>query len=161
MKRLACLALLLLALTACIPATPESATITVQVFFLDQDMFAVGTEPYEKAVSRTVTASENRLNVVLDQLFLGPTAEEQAQGLTLVLSGTTGYSGFNLDGDGVAHVYLEGECNSGGSTYTIGNLIFANLMQFSEVKWIKIYDQNGETETPDGLTSSIPFCLEP
>jgi hypothetical protein len=61
----------------------------------------------------------------------------------------------------VAHVYLTGQCNSGGSTYTIGNLIFANLSQFPEIQWIKIYDENGETEVPEGQSSSIPFCLEP
>jgi hypothetical protein len=56
---------------------------------------------------------------------------------------------------------LTGKCNSNGGTYTISNLIFANLAQFPEIRWIKIYDEKGETETPEGQTSSIPFCLEP
>ncbi|MFA5873223.1 MAG: hypothetical protein WC832_04595, partial [Anaerolineales bacterium] len=58
-------------------------------------------------------------------------------------------------------VYLTGTCASQGATYTIANLIYANLKQFPEIQWIKIYDQNNETETPDGQSGSIPFCLEP
>jgi hypothetical protein len=93
-------------------------------------------------------------------LFLGPTVVEKAQGLAVVLSGTTGFSKLTID-NGIARVYLTGTCASEGSTYTIANLIFANLKQFPEIVWIKIYDQNGETETPEGQSSSIPFCLEP
>ena len=98
--------------------------------------------------------------MALTQLFLGPTPAEKAQGLEVVLSGTTGFSKMTIQA-GVAHIYLTGKCNSGGATYTIGNLIFANLAQFPEIRWIKLYDENGETETPNGQTSSIPFCLEP
>jgi hypothetical protein len=97
---------------------------------------------------------------VLEQLFLGPTADEKAQGLDVFLSGATGFTKLTI-GDGIARVYLTGNCNSNGATYTIANLIDANLKQFAEIKWVKIYDQNGETETPAGQSGSIPFCLEP
>lgn len=158
MRRLIFTALvLLLASAACAPM-PE--TVTISVYFQDVDMFAVGTEPYETAVTRTIPATDALPLAVMEQLFLGPTAEEQATGLGLVLSGTTGFSEFHVD-SGVAHITLTGQCNSGGSTYTIANLIFTNLAQFPEIQWVKIYDQNGETETPDGQSSSIPFCLEP
>ncbi len=56
---------------------------------------------------------------------------------------------------------LTGNCSSAGSTYTIANLIMKNLKQFSEIRHVKIYDQNGGTEIPDGDANSIPFCLEP
>jgi spore germination protein GerM len=155
--------ILLLAATACTPtpvSTPEVQTTNITVYFQNQDRFAIGTEPYEDPVTRTIPASDDIPAAVLEQLFLGPTPEEQSQGLRLVLSGTTGYSDFFIQ-DGVAHIFLTGACSSGGSTYTIANLIFANLEQFPEIKAIKIYDQNGETEAPDGTSSSIPFCLEP
>jgi hypothetical protein len=163
------LVVLLLAGLACsLPASPTpapttpatAATVTVTVYFQDINKFAVGTEPYEVAVSRTIPASDNLPRSVLEQLFLGPTSAEQALGLNLVLSGSTGFSQLQVEG-GIARVYLTGVCNSGGSTYTIGNLIFANLAQFPEIQAVKIYDQNGETETPDGVSGSIPFCLEP
>jgi hypothetical protein len=139
---------------------PPVETVEIRVYFQDIDLFAVGTEPYEVAVTRTVPATDDLPRLVLEQLFLGPTAAEQADGLNLVQSGSTGFSAFTVE-DGIARVYLTGECNSGGSTYTIGNLIFANLAQFPAITAVKIYDQNGGTEVPDGTGSSIPFCLEP
>jgi len=157
MKKLLSLFMLILILTA---STPTPGTETLTVYFLDENNFAVGTEPYEKAVSRTVPVEDRNWEAVLNQLFLGPTEEEQAQGLRVVLSGATGYTDLQVE-NGVAHITLAGECSSGGSTYTIANLIFANLKQFPTIKHIKIYDQDGETETPEGESDSIPFCLEP
>lgn len=157
------LSILLLVMAACTPVpenTPEAQTMTITVYFQNMSRFAVGTEPYEDPVPRTVPATDDIPSTLLEQLFLGPTLEEQSQGLALVLSGTTGFSDFYIQ-DGVAHIFLIGECSSGGSTYTISNLIFANLEQFPGITAIKIYDQNGETEVPDGPSSSIPFCLEP
>ncbi len=158
MKRLILLlAGLILLLSAC---APKAVTTTLTVYFTNRDRYAVGTEPYEDPVTRTVPVTASQPEMVLTQLFLGPTAEEKSKGLEVVLSGTTGFSKLTIQ-DGVAHVYLIGKCNSGGATYTISNLIFANLTQFPEIRWIKIYDENGETETPGGQVSSIPICLEP
>jgi hypothetical protein len=140
--------------------SPKPTAVDLTVYFTNLERYAVGTEPYEDPVTRTVPASGSLPEMTLQQLFLGPTAQEKAQGLDVVLSGTTGFSSLTIQ-DGVARVHLTGKCNSGGATYTIGNLIFANLAQFPEIRWIKIYDENGETETPDGQTSSIPVCLEP
>jgi hypothetical protein len=151
------LAGLVLLLSAC---TPRPARVKVTIYFTNVSRYAVGTEPYEDPVSRTVAANGSLPETVLTQLFLGPSPQEIAQGLKFVSSGTTGYKKLTI-AEGVARVYLTGKCNSGGSTYTIGNLIFANLTQFPEIKWIKIYDENGETETPVGNSSSIPICLEP
>jgi spore germination protein GerM len=157
------LSIFLLVMAACTPVpenTPEAQTMTITVYFQNQSRFAIGTEPYEDSVTRTVPASDDIPAAVLEQLFIGPTAAEKDQGLALILSGATGFSEFYVQ-DGVAHVFLTGVCSSGGSTYTIGNLIYANLEQFPEITAVKIYDQNGETEVPDGASSSIPFCLEP
>ena len=159
--------MLALAIVACCnPCSPPptepvpAATVTLTIYFTDVARFQVGSEPYEAAVTRTVPAPASLPEAVLTQLFLGPTEAEKAQGLAVVLSGTTGFNKLNIE-NGIAHVYLVGTCASQGSTYTIANLIFANFKQFTEIQWIKIYDQNGETETPNGQSSSIPFCLEP
>jgi len=140
--------------------TPTTAMVTLTVYFTDMPHYQVGTEPYEAAVMRDVPVPASLPEAVLTQLFLGPTEQELAQGLVLVLSGTTGFSSLTV-ADGIARVYLTGDCNSQGATYTIASLIMANLRQFPDVQWVKIYDQNGETETPNGQSSSIPFCLEP
>jgi hypothetical protein len=141
-----------------VPVTPTAVTLTV--YFTDMPRFQVGTEPYETAVTRTVPDPASQPEAVLSQLFLGPTEVEKAQGLEVVLSGATGFSKLTIE-NGIARVYLTGTCASNGGTYTIANLIDANLKQFPEIQWIKIYDQNNETENPDGQSGSIPFCLEP
>jgi hypothetical protein len=134
--------------------------VTLTIYFTDTTRYQVGTEPYETAVMRTVPAPASLPEAVLTQLFLGPTEEEKAQGLAVILSGTTGFSNLTVE-NGVARIYMTGTCASQGATYTIANLIFANLKQFPDIQWAKIYDQNNETETPDGQSDSIPFCLEP
>ncbi len=160
-----------LLLTACNPsnvtptatspaATSSPSTMTITVYFTNLANFNVGKEPYETAVTRTVPKTDNVPQAVLSQLFSGPTDAEKAQGLAAFYSGATGFSQLTIE-EGVARVYLTGDCNSNGGTYTIANLFDANLKQFPEIKWIKVYDQNGETETPDGQSGSIPFCLEP
>jgi hypothetical protein len=141
-------------------ATVPPAMVTLTVYFTDLARFQVGTEPYEAAVTRTIPAPASLPEAVLTQLFLGPTQAEKAQGLEVFLSGTTGFSKLAIE-NGIARVHLTGTCASKGATYTIANLISANLMQFPEIQWIKIYDQNNETETPDGQSGSIPLCLEP
>lgn len=141
-------------------ATKVEATVTITVYFTDLPRYQVGTEPYETAVVRTIQAPASLPEAVLNQLFLGPSEAEKDQGLAVVLNGTTGFSQLTISG-GIARIYLRGTCNSQGATYTIANLISANLKQFPEIQWIKIYDQSGETESPDGQGDSIPFCLEP
>ncbi len=171
MKRLLIgLTALALLLTACslpfgfsrtpTPTITRSPTVTITVYFTNLANYLAGTEPYETAVTRTLPATNSLPDIVLTQLFLGPSSLEKELGLTAFLSGATGYSKLTIE-EGVARVYLTGDCNSNGATYTIANMIDANLKQFPEVKWIKIYDKNGETETPAGQSGSIPFCLEP
>jgi hypothetical protein len=147
--------------TSAIPtAMVTPSTVSLTVYFTDVARYQVGTEPYETAVTRIVQEPASLPEAVLTQLFLGPTEAEKAQGLDVILSGTTGFSKLTIE-NGVARIYLTGTCASNGATYTIANLIYANLRQFPDIQWIKIYDQNNETETPDGQSSSIPVCLEP
>lgn len=142
------------------PIATEPAPTEIFVYFTDSDRYAKGTPPFEVAVKRYVTPTANLPEAVLTEFFKGPTEEERAQGLELITSGFTGFSALVIE-DGVAHVYLAGPCDSQGATYTIAQPLLANLLQFDEIEFVKIYDSNGETEEPTGPSNSIPFCLEP
>jgi len=48
-----------------------------------------------------------------------------------------------------------------GATYTIAQPLMKNLRQFPDIDYVKIYDAEGQTGQPEGLSDSIPFCLEP
>lgn len=63
--------------------------------------------------------------------------------------------------DGIARVHLKGACNSGSAAYTIADLLKVNLKQFSSIQYVKVYDHNGQTQSPDGASDSAPACLEP
>ena len=133
--------------------------IGARVYFVDGPNYAVGRLPLEAAVWRPITTPAV-LAASLHRLFAGPTPGEQARGLRLVLSGATGFSKVTLV-NGVARVYLTGPVTSGGSTETIANLIIPTMRQFPSVRWVKIYDEHGQTEQPWGTSNSIPFSLEP
>ena len=134
--------------------------MTVTVYFMDQNRFNAGTSPYEVAVSRVVAKSPAIATAVLKEYFKGPTPQEQAQGLVRLSNGVTGFSSISISNK-VAHVRLKGSCNSEGASYTIANLLYVNLTQFSTVSWVKIYDASGSTQQPTGQSNSIPACLEP
>jgi hypothetical protein len=85
---------------------------------------------------------------------------EAVQGLATILSGCTGFSSLTIE-NGIARVYLEGPCTSGGSTYTIAGPIMKTLLKFEEIDYLKLYDAQGVTEEPSGPSNSIPFVLEP
>jgi hypothetical protein len=138
----------------------SSGGTEISIFFTDENNYAQAIEPYEKAVTREIASGSGLPEAVLTEFFQGPTPEEQAEGLVLVNSGFTGFSELLVD-QGVAHVYLTGECESTGATYTIAQPLRANLLQFEHIDAVKIYDETGHTEDPDGPESSIPFCLEP
>ena len=56
-------------------------------------------------------------------------------------------------------VYLKGTCAPEGKDFNIADLLTLNLKQFSEINFVKIYDQNGQTRNPDGQSDSEPLCL--
>jgi len=141
--------------------TSTVATNIVQVYFTNRINLALGIQPYETQVTRLLPAPPASLpDAVLVQYFLGPTGIERLLGLDAVLSGFTGYTRLRIE-DSVAHVYLAGTCNTGGEIYTIADALRINLLQFDEIKWVKFYDQNGQTQYPAGQIDSIPGCLEP
>jgi len=143
------------------PPTEEPiATQTITIWFTDEAKFAVGTEPYEVAVTRQAPADAVPVRAVLDAFFAGPTPEEAAQGLMLVASGFTGVREINIE-NGIARIYMEGKCANNGAAYSVANLIGKNLEQFPQITAIKIYDENGDNLDPDSAMSSLPYCLEP
>ena len=183
MKRITCLlmlAVLLLGTVACsitvnltptppaptqaLPPTATEAavlpTTTVTVYFTNEARFAVGTEPYEDAVTRQVPANGDLIRTVLDQFFLGPTPAEYNTGLRLVNSGFTFVRELKVE-NGIARVYLGGVCANNGAAYSVGSLIAKNLSQFPQISAVKIYDENDSTLDPDSPASSLPYCLEP
>ncbi len=139
-------------------ATPPYTKLSV--YFTDQNCLTSDSAPCEVAVDRWVKSSFNLPVAVLDQFFNGPGASERRRGLIAVTSGFSGYSQFEF-ADGVARVYLRGICNSNGATYTIANPLMVNLKQFQEIQFVKLYDENGATENPDGQGDSLPACLQP
>ena len=134
-------------------------TVPTQIFFVDSHAFAIGQGPYVRAVLRQVIPPNVGARS-LNWLFAGPTPDERAGGLTFVNSDATGFTNLTIS-NGIARVRLVGGANSHGSTLTIANEIFPLLKQFPTVRWVKIYDQNGQTETPTGQSDSIPTWLEP
>jgi hypothetical protein len=138
--------------------TPEP--VEVAVYFTDDDRYVEGTPPFEVPVSRQVAASSDTPEAVMRAFFEGPTAEERDEGLALISNGFTGFSSLTIE-DGVARIYLTGECRSAGGVYTVAQPIMKNLLQFPEVDYVKIYDSRGNTELPEGRSNSIPACLEP
>lgn len=146
--------------TATTPAPTEPAQVPVQVYFTDRNRFQDGTAPFEVAVERLVPATANLPEAVLQEYFKGPTEAEQAQGLEAITSGFTGFSSLEVK-DGIARLYLTGPCTSHGAAYTVAGPLMTNLLQFEEIRAVKIYDAEGVTEEPEGETNSIPPCLEP
>ena len=139
--------------------TADDGRTEVLVFFVDQPAFEEGVPPFTVAVKRRV-AGANVAQGALDALFDGPTAGESRDGLRLVASGAAGVSDVRIE-EGVAHVQLAGGCSSGGSTLTVAEEITRTMLQFAEVRAVKIYDPQGNTESPDSPGDSIPVCLEP
>ncbi|HMV98428.1 MAG TPA: hypothetical protein PKE48_19155, partial [Anaerolineales bacterium] len=120
------------------------------------------TPPFEVEGKRYASSSTDFAKFVLDEYFKGPgLTEKNDYGWTAVFSGFTGYSKFEVK-EGVAYVYLKGTCNSAGRDYNLADILMVNLKQFSSrIQFVKIYDENGTTQIPDGASDSIPACLAP
>jgi hypothetical protein len=134
-------------------------TVPRQVWFFDTQRYADNTPPFYVPVLRPVLPSIPA-TALMDRVLAGPTAQETAANLVLIRSGVTGFTMMSIK-DHIARVQLLGDCSSGGSTETIAGEIMPTLRQLSRVDWVKIYDAQGVTETPDGPSDSIPVCLEP
>ena len=132
----------------------------VNTYFLDEQRFVDNTPPFFRPVRRSVPVP-GVARGALHRLYAGPTQAERANNLTLLRSGSTGFTNLSISDSEVARVQLKGGCNSGGSTVTVAGEIMPTLRQFPTVSWVKIYDPQGNTQNPTGLSDSIPACLEP
>lgn len=132
----------------------------ITVYFTDNRRILTGQLPYEVAVKRFVPSSKNAVIAVLDEFFKGPSDVERNEGLAVIPNGFTGYSNIVFANDGV-NVYLAGNCQSNGTLYTIAQALMANLKQFPELAFVKIYDQFGNTRQPAARIDSAPACLDP
>jgi len=139
-------------------ATPQWTL--AKIYFVDSVRLNADTPPFEAAGKRWVPSGK-AAGSILDEYFKGPGyTEKRTYKWIAIYSGFTGYSKFEVT-DGVARVYLKGTCNAGGDEYNIADLLMVNLKQFSDIQFVKIHDENGSTQTPDGASDSIPACLEP
>jgi hypothetical protein len=130
------------------------------VYFTDNKRMLAGQVPYEVAVARMVPSSKNLVSAVLDEFFKGPSDVERNRGLAVINNGFTGYSKVDFANGGV-YVYLMGTCQSNGTLYTIEQPLMANLKQFPELEFVKIYDQLGQTRQPAARVDSVPGCIDP
>ena len=139
-------------------ATPPFTLI--KVYFVNKFRYENNLPPFE--VNGVRWARSNMLpQSALNEFFKGPGSTERFQfGWIPIYDGFTGYSRLEIR-DGVAHVFLTGSCAPERRDFTIANLITLNLKQFPEIRFVKIYDESGTTQNPDGLSDSIPACLQP
>lgn len=134
---------------------------TVKVFFVDEQAVIDGKPPYVEPVERKVPKG-GRPHGALLRLYAGPTQNEINGDLRFIASGTTGFRDLRINKAGVARVTLRGPCDAGGSAeITVASQVMATLRSRPSVDWVKIYDRDGDTQSPRGKTDSIPACLEP
>jgi murein DD-endopeptidase MepM/ murein hydrolase activator NlpD len=139
-------------------ATP--AYKLINVYFVNKFRYENNLPPFE--VNGVRWARTNMLpQSALNEYFKGPGSTERfSYGWIALYNGFTGYSRLEIR-ESVAHVFLTGTCTSEGRDFTIANLIMLNLKQFPKIQFVKIYDENGATQDPNGLSDSIPACLRP
>jgi murein DD-endopeptidase MepM/ murein hydrolase activator NlpD len=139
-------------------ATP--AFRLIDVYFVNKFRYENNLPPF--VVTGDRWARSNMLpQSALNEYFKGPGSTELFQfGWIAIYNGFTDYSRLEIR-DGVAHVFLTGTCTPDGRDFNIADLIMLNLKQFPEIRFVKIYDENGTTQNPDGLSDSIPACLQP
>ena len=142
-------------------SSPTPRPTATPLYVLLKVYFYQRTTLLEVFGKRWEATSLNLPQAILNEYFKGPGyTEKYTYGWIAPTNGATGFSKIDVT-DGIARVYLTGQCNSQGSTFTLAPLITDTLKQFSDIQYVKIYDQNGNTEQPDGPTNSIPACLEP
>jgi hypothetical protein len=132
----------------------------IDLYFVNRVRYEADAEPFVVTGDRWVRTSAPH-RAALDEYFKGPGSTERFSfGWIALYNGFTGYSRLEIS-NGVAHVFLEGTCTPDGRDFNIADLITLNLKQFDDVQFVKIYDANGQTQNPDGLSDSVPACLAP
>ncbi len=140
-------------------ATPQWTL--VKVYFVNKYRFDNNFQPFVVNGVRWVLTSPFMGADVLNEFFKGPgSTEYYYYGWRAIYNGFTGYTRVEFSGD-TARVYLTGTCAPERTDFTIADLLMLNLKQFSSVQFVKIFDENGATEFPDGAVDSIPTCLKP
>jgi murein DD-endopeptidase MepM/ murein hydrolase activator NlpD len=130
----------------------------IKVYFASRVRYNANLPPIEVAGVR-YAKSNILLETALNEYFKGPGATEKySYGWIAVNNGFTGYSKLEVQ-DGIANVYLKGVCTSEGKDFNIADLISLNLKQFPAIKFVKVYDENGQTQSPTGTSDSEPICL--
>ena len=132
----------------------------INVYFANRNRLNANTPPYEVTGQRWAASSANQPEAALKEYFKGPGSTERSLGYIALYNGFTGYSKLEVNGD-VAKVHLNGACTPSGKNFTIADLITLNLKQFGNIRAVKIYDQFGQTQNPDGAGDSEPICLDP
>ncbi len=147
--------------TSTIPptATATLPPIELKIFFTSTRQIGAQTPPFNAAVTRQLPGTANSIDASLDEYFMGPTVEEQAQGLIVVRSGFTGFRRWNI-ADGVLSVYLAGNCQPSGTPYNLAQPLIATLKQFGGVQFVKLYDAYDHTRDPLHRNDSWPACLD-
>lgn len=133
----------------------------LSVYFVNKNNFDKGVEPYEQAVSRLTTTDLDPKEATIKSFFVGLTDDEIDAGIIAFFNGVEDADVTFDVATGVARVNLRGACDAKGAAYNVGTLIDVNLKQFPDVKYIRIYDENGETLSTNELESSWPACLQP
>jgi len=131
----------------------------VKVYYYDSTRIVGAVEPYTTPVWRRVETPAVA-GGALRAMFNGPTDTERSNGLLFQNSAALGFTNLSIT-NGIARVQLTGGCDAGGSTFSIAGEIEPTLKQFPSVQWVKIYDTNGNTDSPNGYNDSIPECLNP
>ncbi|HSJ86710.1 MAG TPA: peptidoglycan DD-metalloendopeptidase family protein [Anaerolineales bacterium] len=140
--------------------SPTPLYIKVNVDFINNYRFINNLPPFEVAGVRWARTN-NIYGTVLTEYFKGPgSTERYTFGWIAIYNGFTGYSRLDVV-NGIARVYLTGQCEASTNPYTIADILTYNLKQFPEIQYVKIYDENGLTRDPVGLSDSEPVCLHP
>ncbi|MCF6277302.1 MAG: hypothetical protein L3J16_00920, partial [Anaerolineales bacterium] len=127
------------------------------IYFANKYRLKANSPPYETTGLRWVRTAELP-TAILNEYFKGPGSTERYWGYISIYNGFSGYSNLDIV-DNVAHVYLTGSCQVSDSDYTIIDLLDANLKQLPEIEFVKVYDADGETAHPQGISDSAPSCL--
>lgn len=132
----------------------------IDVYFVNRVRYEANAPPFVVTGDRWARTSMLP-QTALNEYFKGPGSTERFSfGWIALYDGFTGYSKLEIR-DVVAHVYLTGTCTPSGRDFNIADLIMLNLKQFPIIQFVKIYDENGITQNPEGLSDSIPACLQP
>lgn len=133
---------------------------TISLFFPDNTRIKAKMIPLETEVKRE-TKGAHPWQTILQNIFSGPTADEKKAGLFTEVNGEKNASLSFDPPSGTMTINLTGKCVA-SKDYSLGDLFLKNFGQFSEVKKLRVLDENGQTEFPDtDSRSSFPVCFTP